>query len=66
MARSGKHTGGSQGFVTHSPQPHLEGGYTVFGNVIAGMTVVDDIARGDVITSVDIREVARQTGSRGR
>jgi cyclophilin family peptidyl-prolyl cis-trans isomerase/HEAT repeat protein len=56
MALSGKDTGGSQWFVTHSPQPHLDGGYTVFGNVISGMDVVDNIARGDVIRSIAITE----------
>jgi cyclophilin family peptidyl-prolyl cis-trans isomerase/HEAT repeat protein len=56
MALSGKDTGGSQWFVTHSPQPHLEGGYTVFGNVVNGMDVVDNIARGDVIRSISILE----------
>lgn len=56
MALSGKDTGGSQWFVTHSPQPHLEGGYTIFGNVIEGMSVVDAIVRGDVIRSVEITE----------
>jgi cyclophilin family peptidyl-prolyl cis-trans isomerase len=56
MALSGKDTGGSQWFVTHSPQPHLDGGYTVFGNVISGMDVVDNIARGDVIQSIAITE----------
>ena len=55
MALSGKDTGGSQWFVTHSPQPHLDGGYTVFGRVIAGMEVVDNIIRGDVIKSIAIR-----------
>jgi cyclophilin family peptidyl-prolyl cis-trans isomerase/HEAT repeat protein len=55
MALSGKDTGGSQWFVTHSPQPHLDGGYTVFGRVIAGMNVVDAIVRGDVIRSIVIR-----------
>jgi cyclophilin family peptidyl-prolyl cis-trans isomerase len=55
MALSGKDTGGSQWFVTHSPQPHLDGGYTVFGRVIAGMNVVDNIIRGDVIKSIVIR-----------
>lgn len=52
MALSGKDTGGSQWFVTHSPQPHLDGGYTVFGRVILGMDVVDNISRGDVIRRV--------------
>lgn len=56
MALSGKDTGGSQWFVTHSPQPHLDGGYTVFGRVVAGMDVVDKIVRGDVIQSVTIRQ----------
>ena len=56
MALSGKDTGGSQWFVTHSPQPHLDGGYTVFGHVIRGMEVVDNIARGDVIRRVVINE----------
>jgi cyclophilin family peptidyl-prolyl cis-trans isomerase/HEAT repeat protein len=56
MALSGKDTGGSQWFVTHAPQPHLDGGYTVFGNVIAGMEVVDTIVRGDVIKSIAVTE----------
>jgi cyclophilin family peptidyl-prolyl cis-trans isomerase len=55
MALSGKDTGGSQWFVTHSPQPHLDGGYTVFGRVVTGMDVVDKIVRGDVIQSVVIK-----------
>lgn len=55
MALSGKDTGSSQWFVTHSPQPHLDGGYTVFGRVISGMEVVDNIIRGDVIKSIVIR-----------
>lgn len=55
MALSGKDTGGSQWFVTHSPQPHLDGGYTVFGRVNeTGMKVVDKIVRGDKILSVRI------------
>lgn len=56
MALSGKDTGGSQWFVTHAPQPHLDGGYTVFGNVIAGMEVVDSIVRGDMIKSIVVTE----------
>lgn len=58
MALSGKDTGGSQWFVTHSPQPHLDGGYTVFGNVISGIEVVDNIVRGDTIRSITISETA--------
>ena len=57
MALSGKDTGGSQWFVTHSPQPHLDGGYTVFGRVNEiGMKIVDNIVRGDRILSVKIIE----------
>ena len=56
MALSGKDTGGSQWFVTHSPQPHLDGGYTVFGRVNRGMEVVDRIARGDRILRVVVSE----------
>jgi cyclophilin family peptidyl-prolyl cis-trans isomerase/HEAT repeat protein len=63
MALSGKDTGGSQWFVTHSPQPHLDGGYTVFGRVVTGMDVVDKIVRGDVIQSVTIRQGASRKRS---
>ena len=56
MALSGKDTGGSQWFVTHAPQPHLDGGYTVFGRVVQGMDVVDQIVRGDKIRSVKVSE----------
>jgi cyclophilin family peptidyl-prolyl cis-trans isomerase/HEAT repeat protein len=63
MALSGKDTGGSQWFVTHSPQPHLDGGYTVFGRVIAGMDVVDRIARGDMIRSIVINEAVGPNAS---
>jgi len=47
-------TGGSQYFITHSPQPHLDGKYTVFGRVIAGMDVVDKIQQWDVIRQVRV------------
>ena len=56
IATSGKDTGGSQFFVTLSPQPHLEGRYTVFGQVISGMDVVDRIVRGDLIEQIVIVE----------
>ena len=49
-----------QWFVTHSAQPHLDGGYTVFGRVNeVGMKVVDKIVRGDKIFSVKIVELAK-------
>jgi len=62
MALSGKDTGGSQWFVTHSPQPHLDGGYTVFGRVNeTDMKIVDSIVRGDKILSVKIVENVKTT-----
>lgn len=57
MALSGKDTGGSQWFITHSPQPHLDGGYTVFGRVNeTDMKIVDNLVRGDKILNVRIVE----------
>jgi cyclophilin family peptidyl-prolyl cis-trans isomerase len=57
MALSGPDTGGSQFFITHSPQPHLDGGYTIFGRVTAGMTaVVDQTERGDRVETIAIDE----------
>ena len=56
MALDWEDTGGSQFFITHSPQPHLDGRFTVFGHVVAGMDVVDRLAPGDVIRRVRIRD----------
>jgi cyclophilin family peptidyl-prolyl cis-trans isomerase/HEAT repeat protein len=57
MALSGPDTGGSQFFITHSPQPHLDGGYTIFGRVYDGMSsVVDQVERGDRVTTITIDE----------
>jgi cyclophilin family peptidyl-prolyl cis-trans isomerase/HEAT repeat protein len=55
MALSGPNTGGSQFFVTHSPQPHLDGGYTVFGQMASGGPVLDRIVQGDRIVRIRIR-----------
>ena len=55
MALSGPNTGGSQFFVTHSPQPHLDGGYTVFGQLLSGGDVLDRIIQGDRIVRVTVR-----------
>jgi cyclophilin family peptidyl-prolyl cis-trans isomerase/HEAT repeat protein len=56
MALSGPDTGGSQFFITHSPQPHLDGGYTIFGRVTDGMNaVVDQTERGDKVETITIR-----------
>jgi cyclophilin family peptidyl-prolyl cis-trans isomerase len=54
MASSGKDTEGSQFFITHSPQPHLDGRYTVFGRVIRGMAVADAIQIDDTVVDVDL------------
>jgi len=56
MALDWADTGGSQFFITHSPQPHLDGRYTVFGHVVAGMDVVDRLVPSDVIRRVRIRD----------
>ena len=55
MALSGPDTGGSQYFITHSPQPHLDGHYTVFGRVVRGLDVLDKLVQGDLITKIDPR-----------
>jgi cyclophilin family peptidyl-prolyl cis-trans isomerase len=54
MALDWEDTGGSQFFITHSPQPHLDARYTVFGRVVQGMDVVDRLQQWDQIRSVRI------------
>jgi cyclophilin family peptidyl-prolyl cis-trans isomerase len=54
MALSGPDTGGSQFFITHSPQPHLDAKYTVFGQVVQGMEIVDALQQLDVIQRIRI------------
>jgi cyclophilin family peptidyl-prolyl cis-trans isomerase len=54
MALSGKDTGGSQYFITHCPQPHLDGRYTIFAHVVGGQDVVDRLRRGDKIEKVTL------------
>jgi peptidylprolyl isomerase len=49
MPKAGKDTGGCQIFITHAPTPHLDGNYTVFGQVTSGLDVVDQIEVGDSI-----------------
>lgn len=55
MAHAGRDTGGSQFFICHSPQPHLDGVHTVFGKT-NDMDVVNAIKAGDKIVSVEIKE----------
>ena len=57
MAHAGKDTGGSQFFICHSPQPHLDGVHTVFGKT-SDMGVVNSIEPGDTIISVGVDEPA--------
>lgn len=54
MALDWADTGGSQFFITHSPQPHLDARYTVFGRVVAGMDVVDRLQQWDAIKGVRV------------
>ena len=54
MALSGKDTGGSQWFITHSPQHHLNGRYTIFAHVTRGMDVVQSIVQGDQVLRVTL------------
>lgn len=66
MANAGRDTNGSQFFITYGPTPHLDGGFTIFGQVVSGMDVVDGLTRrdpdknpsftGDAILSITISE----------
>ncbi len=54
MAHAGPNTGGSQFFICHDPQPHLDGVHTVFGRVTEGVDIVDKVRQGDKMTKVTV------------
>lgn len=56
MAHAGKDTGGSQFFICFAPQPHLDGGHTVFGQIIdqESLKVLDTLKQGDTIQEIEI------------
>jgi len=54
MAHAGEDTGGSQFFICHAPQRHLDGVHTVFGQVTKGMDVVNKIKQNDKVNSIKV------------
>jgi len=58
MAHAGRNTGGSQFFICHSREntAHLDGNHTVFGKVVNGLDIIDEIQQGDVINKIEIVE----------
>jgi len=55
MANAGPNTNGSQFFITHVATPHLDGKHAVFGKVTSGQEVVDSIAQGDTIETIELK-----------
>ncbi len=66
MALDWADTGGSQFFLTHSPQPHLDGRYTVFGQIVSGLDLLDTIQPGDPILRVRVWDGKTMTGENNR
>ncbi|WP_409270278.1 peptidylprolyl isomerase [Neobacillus sp. SCS-31] len=56
MAHAGRDTGGSQFFIVHEPQPHLDGVHTVFGKVTSGLETAKSMRNGDVMEKVEVFE----------
>ena len=63
MANSGPNTNGSQFFITHIPTAWLDNKHTVFGEVIEGQNVVNDIKEDDIISSIEIIRIGEEAGS---
>ena len=61
MEKAGSHTNGSKFFIVYTPQPHLNGKHSVFGQVVSGMDVAKKLANGDKIVKVTIEEKAAPT-----
>jgi peptidyl-prolyl cis-trans isomerase B (cyclophilin B) len=59
MANAGPNTNGSQFFITHSPQPHLDGMHTVFGKLVKGQEIVNAIQQGDRMLKVMVGDDER-------
>jgi len=56
MAHAGRDTGGSQFFIVHEPQPHLDGVHTVFGKVTSGIEFAKNMQNGDVMQKIVIND----------
>lgn len=59
MANAGPNTGGSQFFICHTPQPHLDGRHAVFGKMISGFDVLTRIEKGDPILALKVTEIKK-------
>jgi cyclophilin family peptidyl-prolyl cis-trans isomerase len=61
IATAGKDTGGSQFFLVHSSQPHLDGRYTLFAHVTDGLDVMDTLQKDDILVDVDVLTALKKT-----
>jgi cyclophilin family peptidyl-prolyl cis-trans isomerase len=61
MANAGPDTNGSQFFITFAPQPQLNGGYTIFGQVTSGMDIANGITRRDPLQNPTFQGDAIET-----